>query len=180
MVKSVKTRISWKISRSGRVVGYKLYWTKGETLNYRSHCADIGNVNEILLPDDLASFELNRGRLKFGLTAVNQDGNESDILTIGSLDLSDPQPNRVARKNPSDQTFADSCEADPVACYSDEAKQRLFMYLNIDPTRADCLDRQFGYEPLRAQGEYISRRTIQETVNALTALNEQLDQVFPD
>ena len=103
MAKPFKTRISWKSSRSRQVVGYKLYWTRGETLNYRSKCANLGDVKEIILPDALAAFNLHRGRLKFGLTAVSDDGNESDILTIGSLSLFDPPSQRLLRTRPSSQ-----------------------------------------------------------------------------
>lgn len=180
MAKAPQTRITWKASRSRRIVGYKLYWTKGETLNYHPKCAEIGNVNEILLPDDLAPYNIEQGPLKFGLTAINQEGNESDILTIGSLHLLHPPAQSKEWKIPAEKNTDTVCEAEPVACYSDPVKQRLFMYLNSDPSQANCLDRELGFEPLRAYGDHISRTTITETKNALAKLNEQLDQVFPE
>ena len=54
------------------------------------------------------------------------------------------------------------------------------MHLNSDPSEANCLDREFGFEPLLTYGNHVSRETILETRNALIELNEQLDRVFPE
>lgn|GEM_PF-6212519 len=206
MAKPFKTKISWKSSRSRQVVGYKLYWTRGETLNYRSKCANLGDVKQIILPDALAAFNLHRGRLKFGLTAVNKDGNESDILTIGSLSLFETPSHKQRRTRPPlnraptvlklrgtnrllsglrqtgspQQGTGPGFEAAPLACFSDPVKQRLFVQLNFDQTRVSQLDRVSGLEPLLAHESSVSRKTIQEARNTLLKLSEQLDEVFPE
>lgn len=42
----------------------------------------LGNVTEIVLPDDVNSFTPNGGPVKFGVTAVDELGNESDMITL--------------------------------------------------------------------------------------------------
>lgn len=42
----------------------------------------LGNVTEIVLPDDVKSFKPNGGPIVFGITAVDELGNESDMVTL--------------------------------------------------------------------------------------------------
>lgn len=79
MAKIRKCKLSWEASPSERVVGYKLYWSKGPEVSYDSKSLKIGNVTEIILPDDVT---LSGGPVMFGITAVDRDGNESDMVTI--------------------------------------------------------------------------------------------------
>ena len=79
MAKIRKCKLSWEASASESVVGYKLYWSKGTGVDYDSRCIKIGNVTEIALPDDVT---LSDGPVMFGVTAVDRDGNESDMITI--------------------------------------------------------------------------------------------------
>ena len=79
MAKIRKCKLSWEASASEQVVGYKLYWSKGREVDYDSRCIKIGNVTEIALPDDVT---LSDGPVMFGVTAVDRDGNESDMITI--------------------------------------------------------------------------------------------------
>ena len=78
MAKIRKCRLSWKASASEQVVGYKLYWSRGSAVDYDSRCIKIGNVTEIVLPDDIT---LSDDPVMFGVTAVDRDGNESDMIT---------------------------------------------------------------------------------------------------
>ena len=80
MAKIRKCRLAWEASASEDVVGYKLYWSKGSEVDYESRCIKIGNVTEISLPDDVT---LSDGPVMFGVTAVDRDGNESDMVTLG-------------------------------------------------------------------------------------------------
>ena len=79
MAKIRKCKLSWEASTSDHVIGYKLYWAKGGAVDYDSRCIKIGNVTEITLPDDVT---LSDGPVMFGVTAVDRDGNESDMITI--------------------------------------------------------------------------------------------------
>jgi len=79
MAKIRKCKLSWEASASEQVVGYKLYWSKGTAVDYNSRSIKIGNVTEITLPDDVT---LADGPVMFGVTAIDRDGNESDMITI--------------------------------------------------------------------------------------------------
>jgi hypothetical protein len=82
MAKMKKRRLSWRASSSSQVVGYKLYWSEGGGVNYDSACAKLGNVTEIILPDDVDSFTPGGGPIELGITAVDELGNESDMVTV--------------------------------------------------------------------------------------------------
>ena len=79
MAKIRRCKLSWEASASENVIGYKLYWSRGADVNYDSRCLKLGNVTEIILPDDVV---LSGGPVMFGITAVDRDGNESDMVTI--------------------------------------------------------------------------------------------------
>ena len=82
MAKIKRRRLKWIASDSSQVVGYKLYWSENGAVGYDSQCAILGNVTEIILPDDVKSFIPNGGPVEFGITAVDELGNESDMITL--------------------------------------------------------------------------------------------------
>jgi hypothetical protein len=82
MAKIKRRRLKWVASSSPQVVGYKLYWSQDGDLNYNSQWLMLGNVTEIVLPDDVKSFKPNGGPVEFGVTAVDELGNESDMITL--------------------------------------------------------------------------------------------------
>ncbi|MEJ2155004.1 MAG: hypothetical protein P8X96_06695 [Desulfobacteraceae bacterium] len=85
MVAKIKQRkLQWKASQSPQVVGYKLYWAQGEKVSYDSPCADLGRVTEVTLPDDVDAFTPATGPVEFGVTAVDESGNESDLVTVSA------------------------------------------------------------------------------------------------
>ena len=53
MAKIKRRRLKWVASNSSQVVGYKLYWSENSELNYDSQWVMLGNVTEIVLPDDV-------------------------------------------------------------------------------------------------------------------------------
>jgi hypothetical protein len=79
MAKIRKCKLSWKASDSENVIGYKLYWSKAAEVSYDSKYIKVGNVTELALPDDVT---LSDGPVMFGVTAIDKDGNESDMATI--------------------------------------------------------------------------------------------------
>lgn len=79
MAKIRKCKLSWQASVSDNVIGYKLYWSKGTEVSYDSKFLKLGNVTEIVLPDDVT---LSGGPVMFGVTALDRDGNESDMVTM--------------------------------------------------------------------------------------------------
>jgi hypothetical protein len=85
MVAKIKKRkLQWTASQSPQVVGYKLYWARGEKVSYDSPCAALGDVTEVLLPDDVEGFMPETGPVEFGLSAVDESGNESDLVTVSA------------------------------------------------------------------------------------------------
>ena len=82
MAKLKKRKIRWRPSKSPQVVGYRLYWALDGKLDYDSKRVDLGNVTEVILPDDIENFPVASGPVEFGLTAVDELGNESDMATL--------------------------------------------------------------------------------------------------
>ena len=82
MAKIRKRKLKWIASDSSQVVGYKLYWSENGAVNYDSKCVALGNVTEIVLPDDVDSFMPGGGPVEFAITAVDELGNESDMITL--------------------------------------------------------------------------------------------------
>ena len=82
MAKIKKRRLRWTASDSAQVVGYKLYWSESSDVNYDSKCTTLGNITEIVLPDDVDSFKPEGGPIVFGITALDELGNESDMTTL--------------------------------------------------------------------------------------------------
>jgi hypothetical protein len=91
MARVRKRKIHWNASNSLGVAGYKLYWAVGKEVNYDSDFAEVGNVTQVLLPDDISSFPLLAGDISLGVVAVDNIGNESDMATLSApFDFSAP------------------------------------------------------------------------------------------
>ena len=74
-----KCKLSWATSEADHVVGYRLYWAKGTSVGYDSECIEVGKVTEIAIPDGITPCD---GPVMFGITALDNEGNESDMTTI--------------------------------------------------------------------------------------------------
>ena len=78
-----RLRIRWNSSSSSTdVKGYRLYWSVNSGVSYDSNFAEVGNVTEVILPDDVPLFPAVAGEIELGVTAVNHTGNESDMAKI--------------------------------------------------------------------------------------------------
>ena len=84
MAKIKKRKLIWEPSTSPNVIGYKLYWAEEGEVNYDSSCAMIGNVTEVVLPEQIPSFPIVKGSIQLGITAVNEMGNESDMIIVAA------------------------------------------------------------------------------------------------
>ena len=82
MARVRKRKIHWNASDSLGVVGYKLYWSVGKGVNYDSNFAEVGNVTEVILPDEVPSFPMNTGDIEIAVVAVDFIGNESDMTKL--------------------------------------------------------------------------------------------------
>ena len=82
MAKLKKRKLCWKASESQQVVGYRLYWAEDGEVGYDSPFVALGNVTEVILPDDVEGFSPKGGQIEFGIAAVDELGNESDLATF--------------------------------------------------------------------------------------------------
>jgi hypothetical protein len=82
MAKIKKRKLSWKASPSEQTTGYKLYWARQGELDYDSACESLGPVTQVVIPDGLSAFTPQTGPFEFGIVAVDDSGNESDMATI--------------------------------------------------------------------------------------------------
>ena len=82
MARVRKRKVHWNASNGLGVVGYKLYWAVGKGVNYDSDFADLGNVTEVILPDDVPSFPIYAGDIELAVVAVDHIGNESDMTKL--------------------------------------------------------------------------------------------------
>ena len=82
MAKLKKRKLRWQASSSPQVIGYKLYWSECGDVNYNSNHALLGNVTEIVLPDDVDSFKPSDGQIELGVVSIDELGNESDMITL--------------------------------------------------------------------------------------------------
>ena len=78
--KTKKKRIRWNRSTSPSVVGYRVYWAVAGEVGYDSEFIDIGDCAEVILPDQVPPLNHVRGEVGLGITALNRDGNESDMV----------------------------------------------------------------------------------------------------
>ena len=91
MARVRKRKVHWNASNGLGVVGYKLYWAVGKEVNYDSDFAEVGNVTQVILPDDIPSFPILAGDIALGVVAVNHIGNESDMAKLSApFDFSAP------------------------------------------------------------------------------------------
>ncbi len=82
MARVRKCKLNWQSSESARIAGYRLYWSAGHKLSYDSDFIELGKVTEVHLTDILKDVPYTRGPVLFGITAVDINGNESDIATL--------------------------------------------------------------------------------------------------
>jgi hypothetical protein len=74
--------LRWQAVDSDKMVGYKIYWSKGDKVTYDSESVYVQDLTEIVIPDALEGFVPEPGVFMFGITAIDQWGNESDMTTL--------------------------------------------------------------------------------------------------
>ena len=88
-----KCKLSWATSNDPEIIGYRIYWDYGPTVGYHSQSFVVGKVSQTEIPDGIA---LTAGPVMFGITAIHQDGNESDMTTLSTpFELQVPDPPRT-------------------------------------------------------------------------------------
>lgn len=129
MARLRKYKLVWAASDTEDIVGYKLYWNHGAAVDYECDAIEVGNVTEISIPDCVNVFE---GSVMFGITALDIEGNESDITTlIEPFRLRTPQPPRNLCLEPLDEFVCR--EAPDHEVIEVKAIQRLIEQLEDDP-----------------------------------------------
>ena len=79
MAKLRKYKLSWTAPESKNIIGYRVYWSQEATVGYDSEHVDMFNITELTIFDE---FLVPGKPVMFGVTAVDFDGNESDIVTL--------------------------------------------------------------------------------------------------
>lgn len=82
MAKIRKCKLSWNTSDADHIVGYKLYWSTNNAVSYDSNFIELGNVREVNIPDILEYVPPVGESILFGITALDKNGNESDITRL--------------------------------------------------------------------------------------------------
>jgi hypothetical protein len=164
-------KVSWKASRTRTVDGYKLYWSQDGTLDYSSRSVHIGNVTRIVLPDALGTDQFHQGPLRFGLTAVDQNENESDMRIIGSFHLYKAPAESSEPKAPETDGPQHGLLADP-------ARRLVFMQLNASEHEAQCYEQRRGLIPLTKSSRHLNRDAVSKTKSVLIELNRHLDRLL--
>ena len=123
MSKMKKRRLSWAASNSSQVISYKLYWAEEGGVDYTAQSADLGNVTSVVLPDDVADFSPGNGPVEFGITAIDELGNESDMVTLfAPYQFSVPEaPTDLVMEALDDLNASDSLESDTETLEQPEA-----------------------------------------------------------
>lgn len=87
-----KRSVHWNASLSPSVVGYRVYWAVGGGVSFNSHFSDVGNVTQVVLPDDIPSFPLVSEEVELGVTAINHMGMESEMSKCSAhFDFAPPE-----------------------------------------------------------------------------------------
>ncbi len=95
MGKVKRERLIWDRSLSDKVTKYRVYWSKDGGIDYDSDYAEVGNVAQVMLPDDIPSFPSVADEMELGVSAISEAGNESEITKIVvSVDFTVPEPPR--------------------------------------------------------------------------------------
>jgi hypothetical protein len=85
-------KVRWEPSGSDDVVRYRLYWSTRGAVTYDSDFMDVGAMTEVTLPKDIPSFPLISGKIELGISAINEAGNESELIkAVVHVDLTVPE-----------------------------------------------------------------------------------------
>lgn len=111
MARIRRCKLLWAASEADDITSYRIYWAKGVTVGYDDNFIDVGLVTEIQIPERITHVG---GPVMFGITALDKDGNESDMTTIAEpFQVEIPQAPQRLRLSPADEyLMVESPEAD--------------------------------------------------------------------
>ena len=79
MARIRKYMLTWYASESKNVTGYKVYWSEGNDVGYDSTYIEISNFTQLPDLNEIIAWDK---PVMFGVTAVDFDGNESDMVKL--------------------------------------------------------------------------------------------------
>ena len=139
MAKLKKCKLVWAAADTEDIIGYKLYWASGTAVDYHCDAMKVGKVSEIEIP---ACVNLSNGPVMFGITAIDIEGNESDMTTLAEpFHLQAPRPPRNLCLEPADEFVFDAAPEDEGI--EPQVIQRLIEQLE-DDTPAELEDPDYG------------------------------------
>ena len=88
MAKVKTKKLTWTDSTAQDVVGYNVYWNREADGNpdYTDTPVSVTGTG-VFIPDDIPSFPLEDISFIFGVSAIDDAGNESDIALTGAVPL---------------------------------------------------------------------------------------------
>jgi len=79
MAKIRRYKLTWNASESKDIAGYRVYWSEGNDVDYDSKYIDLFNLTQLVIFDEVM---VPGKTVMFGVSAVDFDGNESDITKL--------------------------------------------------------------------------------------------------
>ena len=154
MSRMKKRKLCWEASESEQVVGYRLYWAAGGDVSYDSPFVVLGNVTEVVVPDDITGFSHKGGPIEFGVTAVDELGNESDLAAFQApYQFNIPLAPKGVWIESLDEFHTESEKAD-----DEKPKNAVNLFVTGG---ASTVDRETSATPTEAQDEAASYRSAQ-------------------
>jgi uncharacterized membrane protein YdjX (TVP38/TMEM64 family)/Tfp pilus assembly protein PilZ len=87
-----RKRLIWDRSLSDKVTRYRVYWARDGGMDYNSDYVEVGNVPQVILPDEIPFFPSVADEMEVGVSAISEAGNESEITKIVvSVDFTVPE-----------------------------------------------------------------------------------------
>lgn len=101
MARIRRCKLFWAASQADDITSYRIYWANGQTVGYDDNFIDVGLVTEIQIPEHITHVG---GPVMFGITALDKDGNESDMTTVAEpFQVEIPQAPQRFRLSPADE-----------------------------------------------------------------------------
>lgn len=169
MGKVKKRKLRWTGSESPQVVGYKLYWEEGGDVTYDSSSAIVGNVTEVVLPDDVEDFKPDNGPIEFGIVAVDELGNESDLITVSA-------PYQFKIPHAPDGIWLEGSESSALV-ESPEQEAETDVEIEMDPLA--FLDHDFDDDAVvhRLPDNIVGNHSSENRQNVTAVLKQQVDKL---
>ena len=153
MAKIKRFKLSWQAPDSSLVIGYRLYWSSDNTINYESNFIELGNLTEVYLPEVLELDPRYGKCVMLGIVAVESHGNESDMVIISAPHQikAPPAPTNLLLTALNEFSIVESNEEAPDKSKTLSAKENHQEELKIPGKEQSPL---LGFAPIKRRVKY--------------------------